>query len=72
MNSLTIFHGKETPIKVRGKHVVRLVEFAMKYRGWHTYATDQTTRRAVASAVRLGCIELNDQGDSFRFVYPSP
>lgn len=68
MTSLAIYHGAAKPIRVRGHHVCRLVEFAEKYRGWHTAAKDRTTRRALASAVRAGCIEVD--GDQFRFVYP--
>lgn len=69
MHTLTIYHGAACPIRVRGRHVCRLVEFAEKYRGWHTHATDRTTRRALASAVRAGCIETNEHGQ-FRFTYP--
>ena len=69
MNSLTIYHGRANPIIVRGKHVCKLVLFAERYKGWHTFKQDQTTKRAAASAERLGCIEVS--ADQFRFKYPS-
>lgn len=68
MNSLAIYHGAPTPLRLRGKNVCRLVSFAERYPGWHTAASGRATRNALASAVRSGCIEQD--GDQFRFVYP--
>lgn len=73
MNALTIHHGTAKPIRVRGRHVCALVAFAEKHRGWHTAKADATTRRALESAKRAGCIETEQVGPflTFRFVYPS-
>lgn len=68
MSSLTIYHGAPQPIRVRGCNVCRLVAFAEKFQGWHTAAKDRATRRALAVAVRVGCIEVSS--DQFRFIYP--
>ena len=38
MNSLTIYYGKDKPIKVIGKNQVKMLEFAYKYKGWHSYS----------------------------------
>jgi hypothetical protein len=68
MNSLTIWYGKETPIRARGKHQCKTLEFAEKYRGWHTFKQDQPTKRAVYALQSKGCLEVI--GDQFRFAYP--
>lgn len=68
MTTFTIYYGAVKPIRATGKHCVRLLQFAEKFRGWHTFASDRTTRRAIASLQRIGCIEI--MGDQFQFVYP--
>lgn len=68
MPVLKIWHGKETPIRAVGVHQVRLLAFAEKYRGWHTFSNDRTTRRAVQALQGRGCLEV--VGDQFRFKYP--
>ena len=67
---LTIYHGKPTPIIAVGKHQVLTLGFAYKYQGWHSFAQDRTTKRAVDALVKKGCIEVN-QFDQFRFVFPN-
>ena len=68
MPSLTIYYGAEKPIKAVGKHQVKTLAFAEKYRGWHTFANDRATKRAVLSLQSKGCLEII--GDQFRFKYP--
>lgn len=68
MASLTIYYGAAKPIRATGAHCVRLLSFAEKFRGWHTFKQDRATRNAVNSLQRIGCIEVS--GDQFRFVYP--
>lgn len=68
MNTLTIYYGKTEPIKAVGKHQCRLLEFAYNYRGWHTFARDKTTLKAIEGLQRRGYLEVID--DQFRFVYP--
>ena len=38
----------------------KLVEFAQRYDGWHGYAKDKRTLKAVERAKILGRIETND------------
>jgi hypothetical protein len=67
--SLTIYHGLTKPIKVTGKHQTKLLDFAYKYKGWHSYANDSITRRTVSSLVKKGYIEINEF-NQFRFTFP--
>lgn len=69
MASLTIYYGAEKPIKAAGVHQVKTLGFAEKYRGWHTFAKDKPTQRAIYSLEAKGCLEVI--GDQFRFKYPS-
>ena len=69
MDSLTIYHGKEKPIYVRGKHQVNLLGFAYKYPGWHSFADDNLTKKVVLALQKKGYIEVN-QFEQFRFTYP--
>lgn len=68
MATLTIYHGAMTPIRSTGIHCIRLLEFAEKFRGWHSFAPDRTTKRAISSLAKLDCIEIADS--QFRFKYP--
>lgn len=69
MNSLTIWHGREKPIKAIGKNQTKLLDFAFKYQGWHSFSDDRPTLRAVKALVKKGCLEVN-QYQQFRFTYP--
>lgn len=68
MTTMTIYYGKAEPIKAVGKHQCKLLDFAYTYRGWHTFAKDRNTLKAVEGLQRRGCLEVI--GDQFRFVYP--
>lgn len=65
-----IYYGSAKPIRATGKHCIRLLQFAEKYRGWHSYKDDRTTRRAIDSLKRIGCIEVSDATQQFKFKYP--
>jgi hypothetical protein len=66
---MRIYHGKEKPIIIRGRHCINMANFARRYPGWHTMnAKCRDTRRAVASLACIGCLELS--GDQFRWVWP--
>lgn len=65
MQTLTIWHGRATPARAVGRHQCRMLDFALRFPGWHTMAPDRTTRRAAAGLARRGCIEI--AGDQFRF-----
>jgi len=69
MNSLTIYYGTEKPIKVIGKNQAKMLEFAYKYKGWHSYSSDKPTLQALKGLLAKGYIEVN-QFDQFRFTYP--
>jgi hypothetical protein len=69
MATLTIWHGREKPIRAVGRHQVNLLGFAEKFRGWHYAADDRDTQRALAALAKKGCLELNHSGQ-FRFTYP--
>lgn len=69
MTTLTIYHGASKPIKAVGAHQCKLLAFSEKYRGWHTFAQDRATKRAVNALESKGCLIV--AGDQFQFVYPS-
>ena len=69
MNSLTIYHGSSKPIKVVGKNQVKMLDFAYKYKGWHSYSSDKPTLKALNGLLAKGYIEIN-QFEQFRFTYP--
>jgi len=70
MTTLTIYHGSVKPIKATGKHQVKLLDFAYRYKGWHTYSTDSNTMRAIQALNAKGCLLLNQFGQ-FCFTYPT-
>jgi hypothetical protein len=41
---------------------LRLVEFCQKHSGWHSFATDKKTRKALERASILGQVEVNRFG----------
>lgn len=43
-----------------GRHQLRLLQFAIRYPGWHSYGTDPITVRVVRSLESLGLIETNE------------
>lgn len=43
-----------------GKHIKRLLKFAIDYPGWHTYGKDRSTVDAVNNLARLGLIVVNE------------
>lgn len=69
MTMLTIYHGASKPIKAVGVNQCRLLAFAEKYKGWHSFAQDRATKRAVKALESKGCLVV--LGDQFQFVYPS-
>lgn len=68
MATFTIYHGKANPIKAVGKNQCNLLDFAFKYKGWHTYKQDKATKAAVTALQSKGCLEVI--GDQFRFKFP--
>lgn len=69
MASLTIFYGASKPIKAVGANQVKLLGFAYKYNGWHTFKTNErATVLAINKLKDKGYLEVI--GDQFRFTYP--
>lgn len=70
MATLTIYYGKEKPLKAIGKHQVKLLDFAYRFQCWHSYSKDRTTLRAINALLKKGYLELN-QYEQFKFKYPN-
>jgi len=68
MNTLKIYHGASKPMVARGKHQCNLLAFAEKYKGWHSFADDKATVKAVEALKARGYLEVI--GDQFRLTYP--
>lgn len=58
--TLQIYCGYAVPYTAVGEHQCRLLGFAERYRGWHSFKNDRTTRRAIEGLARRGSIEVND------------
>ena len=43
-----------------GRHQLRLLKFAIKYKGWHGFGMDSSTTNAIRSLVKLGLLEVNE------------
>lgn len=43
-----------------GRHQLRLLKFAIKYKGWHGFGTDSSTVNAIKRLVGLGLLEVNE------------
>lgn len=69
MTTFKIYHGSVKPMVAVGKHQCNLLAFAEKYRGWHSFADDKVTMRAVNALHAKGYLEV--VGDQFRFMYPT-
>lgn len=69
MATLTIWHGREKPMRAIGRNQCRLLQFAESYRGWHSAAKDRATQSAMRALSSKGYLETNEFGQ-FRFTYP--
>lgn len=68
MTVFKIFYGATKPIRAVGQRQCKLLQFAEKYRGWHTIGKDKSDIRAMRALQSRGCLEVS--GDQFRFIYP--
>ena len=57
---LVIYHGTSKPLIAVGKYQVNMLEFAEKYQGWHSYASDKTTLKALNGLIKRGSIVINN------------
>jgi hypothetical protein len=55
-----IFYGNSKPLTAVRKYQVNMLQFAEKYRGWHSYASDKTTLRALNGLIKRGSIVINN------------
>lgn len=65
---MTIFYGALKPIKAVGKNQVKTLDFAYRFKCWHSFSQDKATKRAVIALAKKGYLEVID--DQFRFTYP--
>ena len=71
MTQFFIYHGKQKPMVATGKNQVLCLQFAEKYRGWHTFTiNNRATKNAVMSLANKGYLEISKISNQFRFTYP--
>ena len=68
---LSIYHGTNKPMIAIGKHQVATLSFAEKYHGWHSFAQDRNTKRAVYRLAEKGYLEISNVSNQFRITYPT-
>lgn len=66
MHALTIYAGQSRPLKARGKNQCRLLDFAFRFPGWHSYKPDRSTLQALAGLERKGILEVSRETLQFR------
>lgn len=57
-NIMTITHTNDS---------LKVTEFAQKYPGWHSYAKDKRTTKAVERARDLGAVEISYTTRQFKY-----
>jgi hypothetical protein len=57
---LSIYHGTIEPFTAIGKNQCNMLDFAYKYHGWHSYASDKSTMRALNGLIKRGAIVINN------------
>ena len=68
MTTLTIWYGKPEPMRATGTNQCKMLEFAEKYHGWHTFKRDRAAVCAANALRAKGYLEI--AGDQFRINYP--
>lgn len=58
MKTLSLYYGGPAPMIARGEHQCNLLKFAEKNKGWHTFANDRITKRAVTALEKKGYLEV--------------
>ena len=53
-----------------GRHMIRLLKFAIRYPGWQSYGKDRNTVNAVNRLAGMGFLEVNEYRQ-FRLVRPA-
>lgn len=70
MTTFRIYYGAAEPMKAVGVNQVRLLKFAEKYKGWHTYSGDRATLRAIVALHAKDYLEVSWENQMFKFKYP--
>lgn len=65
-----IHHGAAKPMKAIGVNQCKVLLFAEKYKGWHSFRNDRATRAAVERLHAKGYLDINVQTNQFKFTYP--
>ena len=68
MATFKVYHGAAKPLTAVGKNQVHALRFAEQYPGWHSYAKDRKTERAIAGLVKRGAIVTNEHRQ-FKIIY---
>ena len=69
MATFKVYHGAAKPLTAVGKRQVHCLRFAAEYPGWHSFARDRETVRAIAGLERRGSIIVNRKFRQFRIAY---
>lgn len=65
---MKLFTGSSAgPVTVKGEHQTRMALFALKHQGWHSYAADRTTMRALRGLQAKKIIEVSVHTGQFRW-----
>jgi hypothetical protein len=65
-----IYYGAALPIVANGAHEIALLEFAEKFRGWHSYPDKPARLSAMHRLAARDCLHLDEAGRVYRFKYP--
>lgn len=62
MATFNVFYGAEKPLRAVGRHQVKALQFAAQHPGWHSFAKDNTTTRAIFGLAKRGSVVVNSYG----------
>lgn len=69
MASFTIYYGADKPLTAVGENQTRLLRFAERYPGWHSFSKDRATVRAVQGLEKRGSLRVDWAMGMFRLPY---
>lgn len=67
MNKLTIYYGGDKLLIAHGKNQCRLLEFAYRNQGWHSFKNDKATKNALKGLEKRGHLEVSWGTKQFQF-----
>ena len=68
--TVTLHYGGKSPIVAIGKNQVNLLDFAFRFKCWHTYKKDRATLRAINALEKKGCLIVDRNSEQFIFTFP--